>query len=112
VKRSTRAAVVPVAVGLFAALSLPGTAAFAAEDPVHVVASGFAGPLHVAVAPDGSLLVLAGNRVRRYDRATGALLGILAEGVDGGISGGTFLALVPNPEAIFDDGFDPGEAGR
>ena len=25
---------------------------------------------------------------------------------DGGISGGTFLALVPNPEAIFDDGFD------
>ena len=31
-------------------------------------------------------------------------------GLDGGISGGTFLAFVPNPEAIFDDGFEPGEA--
>ena len=77
---------------------------------VETLVSGLSRPTGLAVAPDGSLLVLAGNRVRRYDRATGALLGILADGADGGISGGTFLAFVPNPEAIFDDGFEPGEA--
>jgi hypothetical protein len=75
VKRSTRAAVVPVAVGLFAALSLPGTAAFAAEDPVQVVASGFAGPLHVAVAPDGGILVADAflGAIDRIDPVTGAV---------------------------------------
>ncbi len=77
---------------------------------VGTLVSGLNRPTGLAVAPDGSLLVLAGNRVRRYDRATGALLGILADGADGGISGGTFLAFVSNPEAIFDDGFEPGEA--
>ncbi|TCO39975.1 hypothetical protein [Dokdonella fugitiva] len=70
------------------------------------VVSGLNRPTGLAIAPDGSLLVLAGNRVRRHDRASGALLGILAEGAAGGISGGTFLALGPNPEAIFEDGFD------
>jgi streptogramin lyase len=75
VKRSTRAAVVPVAVALLSAVSLPGTAAFAAEDPVHVVASGFAGPLHVAVAPDGSLLDADAflGAIDRVDPGTGAV---------------------------------------
>ena len=59
---------------------------------------------------DGSLLVLSGNRVRRYDRTTGAMLGIVANGADGGISGGTFVALIPNPavDTIFGNGFDAG----
>jgi DNA-binding beta-propeller fold protein YncE len=75
---------------------------------VETLVSGLNRPTGMALAADGTLLVLAGNRVRRYDRGTGADLGILASGVDGGISGGTFLALVPNPEldVVFADGFD------
>ena len=59
---------------------------------------------------DGSLLVLSGNPVRRYDRTTGAMLGIVANGADGGISGGTFVGLIPNPavDTIFGNGFDAG----
>ncbi|MEO8673422.1 MAG: hypothetical protein ABI411_19070 [Tahibacter sp.] len=77
---------------------------------VQTLISGLVHPTGLAIAPDGSLLVLAGNRVRRYDRTTGASLGIFANPLDGGISGGTFLALVPNPAAdpIFADGFDEG----
>lgn len=62
----------------------------------------------MTLAADGSLLVLWGNRVRRYNRSTGTALGILANGVDGGISGGTFLALVPNPQidVVFRHGFE------
>ncbi len=73
------------------------------------VVSGLTRPTGMAFGVDGSLLVLWGNRVRRYDRTSGAALGILANGVDGGISGGTFLALVPNPQAdmVFRSGFEP-----
>jgi hypothetical protein len=42
--------------------------------------------------------LLAGNRVRRIDRSSGAELGVLANGADGGISGGTFIALVSAQE--------------
>lgn len=61
--------------------------------------SGLARPTGLALAADGSLLVLAGNLVRRFDRTSGADLGTLAKGADGGISGGTFLALIPAPAA-------------
>jgi hypothetical protein len=76
---------------------------------VDTVVSGLTRPTGLTLDLDGSLLVLWGNRVRRYDRVTGEPLGILASGVDGGISGGTFIALVPAPpsDAIFGDGFDP-----
>lgn len=76
---------------------------------VTTLISGLSRPTGMALGLDGSLLVLSGNRVRRFDRTTGANLGILAFGVDGGISGGTFIALVPNPDAdnIYRDGFDP-----
>lgn len=72
---------------------------------------GLVRPTGLALDLDGSLLVLWGNRVRRYDRDSGEFLGILANGVDGGISGGTFIALVPAPaaDAIFGDGFDPAD---
>lgn len=76
---------------------------------LETLITGLNRPTGMALDTDGTLLVLWGNRVRRYDRTTGALLGILAYGVDGGISGGTFVALVPNPvsDTIFGNGFDP-----
>jgi len=76
---------------------------------VEPLISGLNRPTGMTLDADGSLLVLSGNRVRRYDPDTGALLATLANGADGGISGGTFIALVPNPvaDAIFGDGFDP-----
>jgi streptogramin lyase len=79
---------------------------------VGTVVSGLTRPTGLALDIDGSLLVLWGNRVRRYERDTGEPLGILANVVDGGISGGTFIALVPNAdlEAIFGNGFDPAVA--
>ena len=64
---------------------------------IGTLVSGLAQPTGMTLDTDGTLLVLAGNRVRRYDRTTGAELGILANGADGGISGGTYIALVPNP---------------
>jgi DNA-binding beta-propeller fold protein YncE len=72
--------------------------------------TGLNRPTGMAIDTDGTLLVLSGNRVRRYDRTTGAMLGIVANGVDGGISGGTFVALVPNAavDTVFANGFDPG----
>jgi hypothetical protein len=78
---------------------------------VQTLVSGLDHPTGMALGPDGSLLVLAGNQVRRYDRSTGASLGILASGAAGSISGGTFVALVPNSnlvaDPIFYSGFDP-----
>jgi DNA-binding beta-propeller fold protein YncE len=84
---------------------------FNATDGAYIgtLVSGLNRPTGLALAPDGALLVLSGNRVRRYDRSTGASLGILASGVDGGISGGTFVAVVQNPnlDPIYSNGFDP-----
>ncbi|SFN59413.1 Vgb family protein [Dokdonella immobilis] len=78
---------------------------------VATLVSGLSRPTGMALGVDGSLLVLTGNRVRRYDRSTGADLGVLANGVTGGISGGTFVALVPNPDSdlIYRNGFDPAD---
>jgi outer membrane protein assembly factor BamB len=65
---------------------------------VGTLASGFSRPTGMTLAANGELLVLAGNRVRRIDRGSGAELGTLANGADGGISGGTFIALVSAQE--------------
>ncbi len=72
---------------------------FDANTGAHVdtVITGLARPTGLALASDGSLLVLAGNRVRRFDRTSGAELGVVALGADGAISGGTFIALIPAP---------------
>ena len=79
-KGFTRAAVIGVSTaGLFTALAVPGSAAWAA-DGVTVVASGFAGPLHVAVAPGGDVLVadaFAGT-INRVDPGTGAVRTVLS----------------------------------
>ena len=78
--------------------------------PMGVLISDLNRPTGMAIDDDGTLLVLSGNRVRRYSRTSGEMLGIVASGVDGGISGGTFVALIPNPalDVIFASSFDPG----
>lgn len=77
---------------------------------VSRLVSGLTRPTGMAIGTDAALLVLWGNRVRKYDPGTGAELGILASGVDGGISGGTFLAVLPVAanDVVFRNGFDPG----
>ncbi|MBX3604068.1 MAG: hypothetical protein KF788_02285 [Piscinibacter sp.] len=72
--------------------------------------SGLTRPTGMAIGTDGSLLVLWGNQVRRYDRNNGNALGTLASGAAGGISGGTFLAVLPVTanDIVFRNGFDPG----
>lgn len=62
---------------------------------VGTLVTGLSRPTGLTLASDGSLLVLAGNRVTRYDRSNGSELGVLAQPSEGGISGGTFLALIP-----------------
>src|SRR5690606_5948498 len=62
---------------------------------VGTLVTGLSRPTGLVLAADGTLLVLAGNRVQRYDRASGAELGVLADTSEGGISGGTFLARIP-----------------
>lgn len=57
--------------------------------------TGLGTPTGLALDADGSILVLSGNRVRRFDRGSGADLGVLATVDDGAIDGGTFIALVP-----------------
>lgn len=76
---------------------------------IQTLVTGLNRPTGLTLAMDGTLLVLAGNAVRRYDRTTGAALGVLTTLTAGGISGGTFLALVPNPDfdRIYSNGFDP-----
>lgn len=75
-------------------------------DLLGTLVSGLSRPTGLILDTNGTVLVLAGNRVRRHDAVTGAFLGFLANGADGGISGGTFLALVANPD--FDDIFKHG----
>jgi outer membrane protein assembly factor BamB len=77
---------------------------------VDTLVTGLDRPTGMTIDDDGTLLVLSGNRVRRFDRTSGALLGIVAQGSAGVISGGTFLALirVSADDTVFRNGFDPG----
>lgn len=76
---------------------------------IDTLVTGLNRPTGMTIDDDGTLLVLSGNRVRRYNRTTGALIGIVAQGSAGGISGGTFLALVrvAGDDTVFRNGFDP-----
>lgn len=71
---------------------------------VERLISGLQRPTGMALAPDGSLLVLAqpNERVYRFDRQSGAALGSLLDAHDSGIEGGTFLTLLPNPTLAVD----------
>ena len=66
---------------------------------VQTLITGLSRPTGLTRDAAGKLLVLTGNQVRRYEPDNGALIGTLANLNQGGISGGTFLALVPNPQA-------------
>ncbi len=56
-KSFTRAAVVAASTtGLVAALAVPAVTA-SAQEGIRTIATGFAGPLHVAVAPNGDVIV-------------------------------------------------------
>ncbi|MDP9183658.1 MAG: ScyD/ScyE family protein [Actinomycetota bacterium] len=71
-----RTAVVGVAVGgLCTALAVPGTPAQADANGVHTIATGFAGPLHVAVAPNGLVYVADAfaGQIDRVNPGTGAI---------------------------------------
>lgn len=85
-KRFTRAVVVTTAAtGLVALTAVP---AQAAAHPVETIATGFAGPTHVAVAPNGDVIVADGflGQIQRIDRRTHAVSEIAA--VEGGFTPG------------------------
>lgn len=66
---------------------------------LETLISGLSRPTGIALAPDGSLLVLASNiRVFRFDRETGAELGTFLNAGPTGTRLGTYLAVVPNPQ--------------
>jgi len=70
-KRFSRAAVVTAATtGMLVSTAVPG--AQAAAHPVETIATGFAGPTHVAVAPNGDVIVADGfmGNIQRVDAQT------------------------------------------
>lgn len=75
---------------------------------VQTLATGLNRPTGLAIGPDDSLMALTGNVIRRFNRSTGAYLGVFTTLTSGGISGGTFLALIPSThlDVIFKSGFD------
>jgi hypothetical protein len=81
VKTVTRAALAAACTtAMFGALAVPGGAASAA-DGVTVVATDFAGPLHLAVSPTGALIVadaFAGT-IEMLDPATGQKSSVVSE---------------------------------
>lgn len=56
---------------------------------------GLSGSTMAAYAPDGSLLVVNNGGIDRLDASTGASLGTLVSPGSGGLSGTTFIAVVP-----------------
>ncbi len=56
---------------------------------------GLAGPSSATYAPDGKLLVVSGGGVERLDSASGASLGTLVPAGSGGLSGPTFITVIP-----------------
>lgn len=66
---------------------------------LQTLATNLPRPTGMAIGSDGSLLVLTGtSRVLRFDRDSGAPLGTFINANAAGLSGGTFLAMVPNPQ--------------
>ena len=80
--KTMRAGVVAVATaGLLGAPAVPGAQA-APGDPVEVIATGFAGPTHVAVAPGGDVVVADGflGSIQRVDARTHEVTTITSPG--------------------------------
>jgi len=66
--------------GLCTVLAVPGALA-APEDAVQTIATGFAGPLHVSVAPNGQIYVADGflGQISRVDPKTGSVTLVASE---------------------------------
>lgn len=67
-----------------------GTGAFQS-----VAIAGLNRPTGLAYHPDGSLLVADAGGVRRFDAASYAARGLLADGAAGGVVGPTFISIIP-----------------
>jgi DNA-binding beta-propeller fold protein YncE len=62
---------------------------------VTLVAAGLGQPTGMDYAPDGDLLIVEVDRVSRFDAATGARKGVLVTPGSGGITSGTYAAVIP-----------------
>jgi hypothetical protein len=97
--------------GLCIALAAPGTVALAAlADPVRVVATGFAGPLHVSVVPNGQIYVADAflGQIDRVNPKTGSITPVVSglgfsPGVDV-LGGQIFFTSSFEPESSVDPG--------
>lgn len=79
-KNISRAVTVAVStVGLCTALAVPGALA-APTDPIRTIATGFGGPLHLAVGPTGKVFVADAflGQIDRVDPATGSVTTVLS----------------------------------
>ncbi len=111
-KRFSKAALVAVSTtGMFTALASPGAGVLAAPgDAVRVVATGFAGPLHVAAGPGGVVYVADAfaGAIDRVDASTGAVTELVSQpaftpGVD--VKGGqVYFTRSVDPHAGAPDG--------
>ncbi len=64
------------------------------------IRAGLPGATMAAYAPDGNLLVVSNEAVLKLDPQSGATLSTLVPAGSGGMSGATFLAVVPNPDLV------------
>ena len=62
-----------------------------------VLSQALLGPTGIDYAPDGTLLILEGNAVGKFDPATGARVGTLVPGSSGRIDSGTYVAVIAKP---------------
>ena len=68
-----------------------------ATGQVSLLTNALTGPTGIDYAPDGSLLILEGNGVRKFNAATGARIGDLVPASSGRIEFGTYLAVIAKP---------------
>ena len=68
-----------------------------ATGQVTVLSRALLGPTGIDYAPDGSLLILEGNAVGKFDPASGAKRGELVPASSGRIDSGTYLAVIAKP---------------
>ncbi len=67
-----------------------------ATGQVTVLARSLSGPTGIDYAPDGTLLILDGNTVAKFDPATGARVGMLVP-ASSRIDSGTYVAVIAKP---------------